>query len=64
MEDMIEDLHWPTRLQGFDIKHEKAWPSLDFLMLIQAARTPIYDGATFLVLWAAIENMNLQTSYG
>jgi polyhydroxyalkanoate synthesis regulator phasin len=24
MEDMIEDLHWPTRLQGFDIKHEKA----------------------------------------
>jgi hypothetical protein len=39
-------------------------PTSDFSMLLQTARTPIYDGASFLVFRVAMEIMNLQTSYG
>jgi hypothetical protein len=63
MEDMIEDLYRPARRQGSG-RQAREGPTSDLSTLLQIARTPIYDGASFSVLRAAMEMMNLQTSYG
>jgi hypothetical protein len=60
---MIEDLHRPARPQGSG-REATEGPTSNFSTLLEKARTPIYDGASFSVLWAAMEIMNLETSFG
>jgi hypothetical protein len=63
MEDMIEDINRPALRQG-STRQAREGPTSDFSTLLQLARTLIYDGASFSMLRAAMEIMNLQTSYG
>jgi hypothetical protein len=60
---MIEDLHCSARRQGFGHQAGQS-PTSDFSTLLDASRTPLYDGASFSILRASMETMNLQTSYG
>jgi hypothetical protein len=64
IDEMICDLHqecdWTSRSRRPGITESTD----DLQALLDEAKTPLYVGATFLVLRASIEIMNLQTSCG
>jgi hypothetical protein len=64
MEEMISDLHRERDRTSRSHRPGITESTDDLQALLDEAKTPLYDGATFSVLRASMEIMNLQTSYG
>ena len=71
MEQMIEDLYRPVDMKGGQSRYVHSSFDQESLggrgfddELDVAAREPLYSGASFSVLRASLEILNLQTSYG
>jgi hypothetical protein len=64
MEEMIGDLHQERDRTSRSRRPGRTESTDDLQALLDEAKTPLYVGATFSVLRASMEIMNLQTSYG
>jgi hypothetical protein len=64
MEEMVGDLHRERDRTSRSCRPGITESTDDLQALLDEAKTPLYGAATFSVLRASMEIMNLQTSYG